>query len=132
MQNLFQSAKRLISVCLVTLLIVTTTLITFPSPARADVIIFQCNSDCGSFTTGVLSGSAVTLAATGQTGTLVEAAAAIGQVAMTTAAPLAAASAAVVAAAPILVPVAATAAVGYGAYRMWESFGQNNTKDYER
>ncbi|MEH2096859.1 hypothetical protein [Nostoc sp.] len=140
MQSIFQKAKRLISICLVTLLIVTSALTISPAPAQAlgdiNVEIFKCQSECGNmtaFAAGVASGSAVTLVATGSGGSLAAGAVAvIGHAAITAAAPLAAAAPALVAVAPILLPVAATAAVGYGAYRMWESSSQNNTKDYAR
>lgn len=36
MRHLFQSTKRLISICLVTLILITSTLTTFPATARAD------------------------------------------------------------------------------------------------
>jgi hypothetical protein len=139
MQSIFQKAKRLISICLVTLLIVTSTLTVSPAPAQAlgDVnVVFKCESECGNmtaFAAGVASGSVVTLVATGSGGSLAAGAVtAIGHAAITAAAPLAAAAPALVGAAPILLPVAATTAVGYGAYRMWESSSQHNTKDYAR
>ncbi|MBD1809475.1 hypothetical protein H6F98_29060 [Microcoleus sp. FACHB-SPT15] len=128
MQYILQNTKRLISICLVTLLLVTSTLLSFPAPARAagDVVIFKCETNCGNmaaFTAGVISGSAVTVAATGG-GNVMAAAGmtAIGQVATTVAAPLAAV------AAPIVVPVAATAAVGYGAYQLWDSYQKSQAQ----
>jgi hypothetical protein len=129
MLNKFQAAKRLISMCLVTLLLVSSTVLSFPAPAKAagDVVIFKCETECGNmaaFTAGVVSGSAVTLAATGSGGGLAAAGmTAFGHAATTVAAPLVATAApAVAAAAPIVVPVAATAAVGYVGYRFLENY----------
>jgi hypothetical protein len=57
MQRIFQRAKRLISMCLVTLLIVTSTLTIFPASARAEGDIinttdcrYTVNSKCGEIT----------------------------------------------------------------------------------
>ena len=131
MQRIFQNTKKLIATCLVTVLLATSTLLSLSAPARADIVIFKCETDCGNmaaFSAGVISGSAVTLAATGgssgaaATGLSVGIITTAGHIATTVAAPLVtAATPAVVAAAPIVVPVAATAAVGYGAYRVWEN-----------
>ncbi len=139
MQPMFQNTKKLIAICLVTVLLVASTLLSFPAPAKAagDVVIFKCETNCGNmaaFSAGVISGSAVTIAATG--GSSGAAAAGIGvgittagHIATTVAAPLVtAATPAVVAAAPIVVPVAATAAVGYGAYRVWENHHNNQAQ----
>ncbi|MBD2775919.1 hypothetical protein [Iningainema tapete] len=115
MQSIFQNAKRLISMCLVTLLLVTSAITILPAPARADndFVIVKCESDCGNmaaFAAGVASGSAVTLVATGGGGTVATVAgvseiAAIGEAAMTVVAPLAAVAApAVAAAAPVVLP----------------------------
>lgn len=127
MQHLFASCKRLISLCLITLLVITSTITIFPSSARADVrslegnlwngdvVIFKCESDCGnimSFVEGVASGSVVTLIATGQAGTIAASTAAIGQIATTALAPL------TVAAAPVLIPVAVTVAAGYAVHSL--------------
>ena len=49
MRHIFQSAKRLISICLVTLLLVTSTLTIFPATARADGFTLTSNgltSEC--------------------------------------------------------------------------------------
>ncbi|MEH2322213.1 MAG: hypothetical protein V7K32_01145 [Nostoc sp.] len=135
MQRLFQKAKRLISMCIVTLLIVTSALTISPAPARAlgdvKIEIFKCESECGNmtaFAAGVASGSAVTLVATGHAATLAVAGAAVSS-AVTTAASgtIAAAGAAVgsVVAAPVLVPVAVTAGVGYIGYRAWEALNHS-------
>ncbi|WP_373524632.1 hypothetical protein [Nostoc sp.] len=115
MQSIFQNAKRLISICLLTLLIVTSALTISPAPAQAlgdfNVEIFKCESECGNmtaFAAGVASGSAVTLAA-GSGGSLeAVAVAAIGHAAIT-------------AAAPVVVPLAVTAVVSYGAHRLWKA-----------
>ncbi len=121
MQTIFQSVKRLISMCLVTLFAVTSALTILPTPAKADnFTIIHCESDCGStisnvtaFTAGVLSGSAVTIVATGSAESIATGVgAAFGTAFVTVATP------ALVAAAPFVIPVAATAAVGYGAYRL--------------
>lgn len=130
MQRIFQNTKKLIATCLVTVLLATSALLSFPAPAKADIVIFKCETDCGNmaaFSAGVISGSAVTLAATGGSSGASATALSVGittagHIATTVAAPLVtAATPAVVAAAPIVVPVAATAAVGYGAYRVWEN-----------
>ncbi|MEH2213339.1 hypothetical protein [Nostoc sp.] len=129
MQRLFQSAKRLISMCLVTLLIVTSALTISPAPAQAatgNVIVFNCESgsNCGNlaaFVAGVGSGSAVTLIATGHTAVLAGAGAAVGSaVAAAATGTLTAVGSAI--AAPVLLPVAATAAVGYVGYGAWKAF----------
>lgn len=131
MQRMFQNTKKLIATCLVTVLLVTSTLLSFPAPAKAagDVVIFKCETNCGNmaaFSAGVISGSAVTLAATGGSSGVAATGLSVGittagYIATTVAAPLVtAATPAVVTAAPIVVPVA-TAAVGYGAYRVWEN-----------
>ncbi|MGB7442611.1 MAG: hypothetical protein WA919_16220 [Coleofasciculaceae cyanobacterium] len=121
MQRIFQNAKKVIATCLVTVLLITGTLVSFPAPARAvgDVVIIKCETECGNtaaFVGGVISGSAVTLAATGG-GHAVAAGIGTGIAAVGHAA----AASAVAAAAPVVVPVAATAAVGYGAYHLWEN-----------
>ena len=138
MLHKFQAAKRLIAICLVTLLLVTGALTISPTPARADTdyVMFKCESDCGNiaaFATGAISGSAVTLIATGHGGLaaagITAGTAAIGQVATAAVAPLAAAAApAIAVAAPILVPIGATAAVGYGAYQLWDSYQKSQTQ----
>lgn len=123
MQCIFQNAKRLISICLLTLLIVTSALTISPAPASADIVIVKCEqgSNCGNlagFAAGVASGSVVTLIATGQTAVLAGAEAAVGSaVAGAAIGTLTAVGSAVVA--PILLPVAATAAVGYVGYSAW-------------
>ncbi|MEW5859342.1 MAG: hypothetical protein AB1861_18470 [Cyanobacteriota bacterium] len=135
MQRLFQRTKRLISICLVTLVLVTSTLLSFPAPAMAvgdvvgDVVMFKCESDCGNiaaFGAGVLSGSAVTLAATGSGGVvtagITAGTTALASTAITAAAPLTAA------AAPVLVPIAAVGAFAYGAYRLVEGYQNNQTQ----
>jgi hypothetical protein len=134
MQHIFQNAKRLMTICIVTLLLLTNTLLSFPAPAMAagDVVIFKCETDCGNmaaFGAGVISGSAVTLAATGNGGVAAAGVStgitAIGQAATMVAAPLVAAAApAVVAAAPIVVPVAVGAAVVGGGYLLWQQLSQ--------
>jgi hypothetical protein len=135
MLHIYQSAKRLISICLVTLLLVSSILLSFPTPARAagDLVIFKCETNCGNmaaFSAGVISGSAVTLAATGSGSGIAAAGMSAGttaivHVATTAAAPLA------TAAAPIVIPVAATAAVGYGAYRLWENHQNSQAQPSE-
>lgn len=135
MQHLFQSSKRLISMCLVTLLLVTSTLVSFPAPARAagNVSFINCESgsDCGNlaaFSVGVATGSAVTILATGGGHALAEAAMiVIG--AGGAAAPLAAAAVpAIAAAAPVAVPVAITAAAGYAAYNFLTGHQNDQTQ----
>ncbi len=135
MQRIFQNAKRLISMCLVTLLIVTSAITMSPAPARADndFVIVKCESDCGAaFTAGVFAGTAVTLVATGSSGgataagTIAEIVA-IGQAVMTVAAPLVAAPA-VAAAVPVVAAVAATGAVGYVGYRTWQDHQYSQAK----
>lgn len=135
MQRLFQSAKRLISMCLVTLLIVTSALTISPAPAQAvgdiRIDILTCESQCGNmtaFAAGVASGSAVTLIATGHAATLGAVGAAVGSAAAAAASgTIAAAGAAVgsAVAAPVLLPVAATAAVGYVGYRAWKALNHS-------
>lgn len=46
MQRIFQSAKRLISMCIVTVLLVTSALTSLPAPARAEGNITINNIDC--------------------------------------------------------------------------------------
>ncbi|MBD2449832.1 hypothetical protein H6G76_22230 [Nostoc sp. FACHB-152] len=75
---------------------------------------------------GAVSGSAITLMATGDTATLAAVATAVGHLAVTTVAPLATV-APTLAAAPVLVPVAATAAAGYGAYKLWKFVSHDDT-----
>lgn len=129
MQRLFQRAKRLISMCLVTLLIVTSALTISPAPARADIVIVKCEqgSKCGNlapFAAGVFSGSLVTLIATGHAAVLAGAGAAVGSAAAAAATgTLTAVGSAV--AAPVLVPVAATAAVGYVGYGAWKALNHS-------
>jgi hypothetical protein len=134
----FQAIKRLIVLCLVTLLLVTSALTISPTPARADndFVIVKCESGCGNmgaFAAGALGGSAVTLFATGHGGLaaagITAETVAIGQAATAVVAPLAAAAApAMAAAAPILVPIGATAAVGYGAYQLWDSYQKSQAQ----
>ncbi len=132
----FQAAKRLIAICLVTLLLVTGVLTISPAPARADIILFKCESDCdniASFTAGAIGGSAVTLLATGNGGLaaagITAGTAAIGQAATAAVVPLAAAAAPAMAmVAPVLAPVAATAAVGYGAHQLWDSYQKSQAQ----
>ncbi len=131
MQRIFQRAKRLISMCLVTLLIVTSTLTIFPAPAQAvgdiHIEILRCESNCGNmtaFAAGVASGSAVTLIATGHAAVLTAAGAAVGSAAAAAASGTIAAVGAAVGsavAAPVLLPVAATAAVGYVVWGGWKA-----------
>ncbi|MEH2397169.1 hypothetical protein [Nostoc sp.] len=128
MQRLFQKGKRLISMCLVTLLIVTSALTISPAPARADIVFVKCEqgSNCGNlaaFAAGVASGSAVTLITTGHAATLAAAGATVSSAAAVASGTIAAAGAAVGSAvvAPVLVPVAATAAIGYVGYHAWKA-----------
>ncbi len=125
--------------CLVTLLLVTGALTIAPTPAKADTdfVIVKCESGCdnmAAFAAGAISGSAVTLIATGHGGLAVAGitagTAAIGQAATAAVAPLAAAAAApaMAAAAPILVPIGATAAVGYGTYQLWDSYQKSHAQ----
>ena len=120
--------------CLVTLLLVTSTLVSFPAPARAagNVSFINCESgsDCGNlaaFSVGVATGSAVTILATGGGHALAEAAMiVIG--AGGAAAPLAAAAVpAIAAAAPVAVPVV-TAAAGYAAYNFLTGHQNDQTQ----
>jgi hypothetical protein len=131
MQHIFQSAKRLISICLVTLFLITSTLLSFPAPASAagNLVIINCESDCGNavaFAAGVASGSAVTVIATGQAATLGAVGATVGHVATAIAAPIVGGAA--VAVASVVAPVAATAAVGYVGYRVWEAHHHSHAK----
>jgi hypothetical protein len=123
MLRIFQNARRLISVCLATLLIVVSTITIFPSTASADnnVVKIECTSDCGnifSFVFGMFSGSAVTIIAlTTNTTSL----ATLGTAATT------------VASAPFLAPVAATVAVGaaggYVVSQVVHSFNDNHSQN---
>ncbi len=123
MQRIFLGTKKLISICLVTLLLFVSTLTISPAPALAagDVVILKCESDCtAAFTAGVVAGSAVTLAATGS-GAGLAAGAGAGMTAIVhtamAAVPLAAAAVPLAtAAAPVVVPVAVLGAVAGGAY----------------
>jgi hypothetical protein len=132
MLRMFQNAKRLISVCLATLLIVVSTITIFPSTASADnnliqnnlgnngdFVLIKCTSDRGNIfsfvvgaTTGIFAGSGVTLMATGNTAILATAGTAIGQTAVTALAGLGAAATTALST-PVLVPVAATVAGAY-------------------
>ena len=134
MQQIFICTKKLISICLVTLLLFVSTLTISPTSALAagDVVILKCESDCtAAFTAGVVAGSAVTLAATGS-GAGLAAGAGAGMTAIvdTVAATAPFAAAAVpfaTAAAPVVVPVAiGTAAIG-GAYLLWQQLEQPST-----
>ncbi|MEH2291853.1 hypothetical protein [Nostoc sp.] len=93
------------------------------------MIIFNCESgsNCGNlaaFAAGVLSGSAVTLMATGQTAVIAGAGAAVGSaVAGAAIGTLTAVGSAV--AAPVLLPLAATAAVGYVGYGAWKALNHS-------
>ncbi|MGI8502938.1 MAG: hypothetical protein ACR2LR_17645 [Hassallia sp.] len=116
--------------CLVTLLIVTSALTISPTPAQAatgNVIIFNCESECGNmtaFAAGVASGSAVTLIATGHAAVLGAAGAAVGSAAAgAVTGTLTALGSAI--AAPLLVPVLATAAVGYVGYSAWKALNHS-------
>ncbi|GCL36121.1 hypothetical protein SR1949_12210 [Sphaerospermopsis reniformis] len=138
MLRIFQNARRLISVCLATLLIVISTITIFPSTASADnnVVKIECTSDCGnifSFVTGMVSGSAVTIIAlTTNTTSLVATGAAIGQTAVAALATLGTAATTVVSA-PVLVPVAATVAIGaaggYVVSQVVHSFNDNHSQN---
>ena len=140
MLRIFQNAKRLISVCLATLLIVISTITIFPSTASAAVIeinVVKCESgsNCSNIasfaagaTTGIVAGSAVTLAATGNTATIVAVGAAMGQAAITSLAPLVA-DAGTISASPVLVPVGIAAAGGYAAYQLWHNFSDNQSQN---
>lgn len=144
MPSFVKRAKRLISTFLVTLLVVTSTLTTFPSSARAEgnlvegnieINVMKCEKDCGNmwtFAVGAVTGSAVTLMATGDTATLAAVAATVGHTAVATVAPLAALAPTFAPAAPVLVPVAATAAVGYGAYQLWQVVTHDQTTESGR
>ncbi|MEH2321216.1 hypothetical protein [Nostoc sp.] len=93
------------------------------------MIIFNCESgsDCGNlaaFAAGVVSGSAVTLIATGHMALLAGAGAAVGSAVVAAATgTLTAVGSAV--AAPVLVPLAATAAVGYVGYGAWKALNHS-------
>lgn len=131
MQHIFQRAKRFISITLVTLFLITTTLLSFPPPARAagDIVIIKCESNCGNavaFTSGVASGALVTLAATGHTATIGTVGATIGHLATVIAAPTLGGAAVV--AASVVAPVAATAAVGYVGYRAWKAYHHSHAQ----
>ncbi|MEB3151711.1 MAG: hypothetical protein VKL60_22175 [Sphaerospermopsis sp.] len=138
MLRIFQNARRLISLCLATLLIVISTITIFPSTASADnnVVKIECTSDCGnifSFVTGMFSGSAVTIIAlTTNTTSLVATGAAIGQTAVAALATLGTAATTVVSA-PVLVPVAATVAIGaaggYVVSQVVHSFNDNHSQN---
>ncbi|MFM5983530.1 MAG: hypothetical protein ACKO9I_23820 [Sphaerospermopsis kisseleviana] len=138
MLRIFQNARRLISLCLATLLIVISTITIFPSTASADnnVVKIECTSDCGnifSFVTGMVSGSAVTIIAlTTNTTSLVATGAAIGQTAVAALATLGTAGTTVVSA-PVLVPVAATVAIGaaggYVVSQVVHSFNDNHSQN---
>lgn len=125
MQKILICTKKLISICLVTLLLFVSTLTISPAPALAagDVVILKCESDCtAAFTVGAITGSAVTVVATGSGAEL---AAGVGITAIVdtavAAVPLA------IAATPFLVPAAiGTAAIG-GSYLIWQQFSQPST-----
>ncbi|WP_071188686.1 hypothetical protein [Trichormus sp. NMC-1] len=136
MQQILQNTKRLVSVSLATLLILVSTITIFPSTASADnnVVKIECTSDCGNivpFAAGVVSGSAVTLMATGDTATLATlaatGAATIGEITTALAGLGVAAGTAV--SSPVLVPVAVAAAGGYGAYQLWHHFSDNQSQN---
>lgn len=130
MQQIFQSAKRLISIILVTLFLITSTLLSFPAPAKAagDVVMLKCESDCNGvvFAEGVASGAVVALIATGKAATLGGVVATVGHVATAIAAPTLGGAA--VAAASVVAPVAATAAVGYLGYQVWETYHHSHAQ----
>ncbi|MEH2408689.1 hypothetical protein [Nostoc sp.] len=109
----------------------TSALTISPAPARADFVIVKCEqgSDCGNlaaFAAGMVSGSAVTLIATGHAATLAVAGATFSSAAAAASGTIAAAGAAVgLVAAPVLVPVAATVAVGYVGYGAWKALNHS-------
>lgn len=150
MQRILQSTKKLISICLVTLLLVISTLTISPAPAKADIVLVKCESDCTvAFTVGMVAGSAVTLAANGSgvglagagTTAVVDTAVAAAPFAasavpLATAAVAAAADTAiaatftalaVAAAAPVVVPIAIGTTAISGAYLLWRQFSQPST-----
>jgi hypothetical protein len=135
MLHILQGAKKLISITLVTLFLVTSTLLSFPSPAKAagNIVVFNCESNCNNngvaFAAGVVSGSAVTLAATGNAATIAAVGTTIGQAATVMTGITTAGSAVV--SAPVVLPVAATAVVGYGSYRVWKAY-HNRHADFAR
>jgi hypothetical protein len=85
MQSLFQSVKRLISICLVTVLLITSALTIFPAPARAEGDTIN-NVDCSkSFqprcgNTSVNPGETVALATGAAVGAVTSSAAALAMV----------------------------------------------------
>ncbi len=152
MQRLFQRAKRLISMCLVTLLIVTSALMIFPASARAEGDIinttdcrYTVNSKCGEINqnhpagiglaVAVFLGTLIGNSSVDALGTVIATGAATAAHAVAvTAAPMAAAAIHAVAvaaapamavAAPVLLPVAATVGVGYVGYRVWEAYNHS-------
>jgi hypothetical protein len=128
MQQIFQNTKRFLSLCLITLLVVTSALTIAPAAARADNVLFKCESDCGNtagFAVGAISGSIVTLIAQGHV------VLAVPEITATTAAielATVAAAPAMAVAAPILLPAAAIGAVGYGVYQLLDSYNRNQSQ----
>ncbi len=123
MQQLVQKTKKILSLCLITLLVFTSAITFLPAPAQAlgDINI-NCEKDCGDtiqFAAGMAAGSAVTLSATGQAGLITEAAAVVGT-ALTTATTVVTGA---VTLGSVVVPAAAMALgagasfIGYNAYK---------------
>lgn len=145
MQRLLQSAKKLLSMCLVTLLLITGTILISPAPARANgerITNVDCrystNPNCGNTNNGggaaLAAGAAVLGGAIGgviggssfdalSAAVITSGATAVGHAIAASAAPVAAAISQTVAAtaAPVVVPVAVAGAVAGGAYFLWQS-----------
>ena len=122
MQRTFQSTKRLISVCLVTLLLVVSTVTISPAPAMADngssSSIPQLGGEAWAFAAGVATGVLVSGGSAATLTTAATAATAVASVAGSVA--TTALTATAVAAAPVVAPVAIGSAVVGGAYALWQ------------
>ncbi|WP_017652357.1 hypothetical protein [Fortiea contorta] len=157
MENLLKSLKKLISVCLVTVFVVTSALTILPTPARAEgdtIITIDCrytdNPTCGNvnqhhyeppiigepvnrnpiesilFEAALVLGPVIVSSSVHALGELVvSGAAAAAHAVAVTAVP------AIAVVAPVAVPVVATAAVGYGAYRLWEAHQKGQQQELQ-
>ena len=121
MQRTLQSAKRLISVCLVTLLLVVSTVTISPAPAMAhngsSSSIPQLGGEAWAFAAGLVTGILVSGGSAATITTAATAATAVASVAGSVAT-----AATAVVAAPVVAPVAVGSAVVGGAYVLWHHF----------
>ena len=140
MQYILQNTKRLISICLVTLLLVTSSLLSFPTPARAEGNTVFCNglvsvcppvdininlpAEGGAFTVGAalgaVTGSAAAVGLVSATGSVVGLSAAGITSGLAAIGSLAGGGMLAGVAVTAAAPATAAVAFGYGTYVLWE------------